>query len=110
MFDLTGKVAIVTGGNGGIGLGIARGLARAGATLLLVGRDAAKTGRAVAEIEALGGQASRRRRRCDGGGGLPGLRRGRRCNATAGSTSWSTMPAPTGARRRRPIRWRSGGP
>ncbi|MGF6229872.1 2-deoxy-D-gluconate 3-dehydrogenase [Inquilinus ginsengisoli] len=58
MFDLTGKVAIVTGGNGGIGLGIARGLARAGAALLLVGRDAAKTERAVAEIEALGGRAS----------------------------------------------------
>jgi 2-deoxy-D-gluconate 3-dehydrogenase len=58
MFDLTGKVAIVTGGNGGIGLGIARGLARAGATLLLVGRDAAKTERAVAEIAALGAEAS----------------------------------------------------
>ena len=58
MFDLTGKVAIVTGGNGGIGLGIARGLARAGAALLLVGRDAAKTERAVAEIAALGGEAS----------------------------------------------------
>ena len=57
MFDLTGKVAIVTGGNGGIGLGIARGLARAGAALLLVGRDAAKTGRAVAEIAALGAEA-----------------------------------------------------
>jgi 2-deoxy-D-gluconate 3-dehydrogenase len=57
MFDLTGKVAIVTGGNGGIGLGIARGLARAGAALLLVGRDAAKTDRAVAEIAALGATA-----------------------------------------------------
>ncbi len=57
MFDLTGKVAIVTGGNGGIGLGIARGLARAGAALLLVGRDAAKTERAVAEIAALGATA-----------------------------------------------------
>ena len=35
MFDLTGKMALVTGGNGGIGLGMARGLAQAGAT----GRD-----------------------------------------------------------------------
>ncbi|WP_152050182.1 SDR family NAD(P)-dependent oxidoreductase [Tautonia marina] len=42
-FDLTGKVAIVTGGNGGIGLGMARGLAQAGAQLALVGRNQEKT-------------------------------------------------------------------
>jgi 2-deoxy-D-gluconate 3-dehydrogenase len=41
-FDLTGKVAIVTGGNGGIGLGMAGGLARAGATVVIAGRNAAK--------------------------------------------------------------------
>jgi 2-deoxy-D-gluconate 3-dehydrogenase len=53
-FDLSGKVAIVTGGNGGIGLGIARGLARAGAAVALAARNEAKTAAAVAELEAEG--------------------------------------------------------
>ena len=57
LFDLTGKVALVTGGNGGIGLGMAKGLARAGATVALAGRNAAKSADAVAAIEALGGKA-----------------------------------------------------
>jgi 2-deoxy-D-gluconate 3-dehydrogenase len=57
LFDLTGKVAIVTGGNGGIGLGMARGLARAGASLAIVGRNASKSVQAVAELEALGVRA-----------------------------------------------------
>ncbi len=43
LFDLTGRVAIVTGGNGGIGLGIAAGLGHSGASLALVGRNAEKT-------------------------------------------------------------------
>ena len=57
-FDLTGKAAVVTGGNGGIGFGMARGLARAGASVAVVGRDAAKSARAVAELEALGATAT----------------------------------------------------
>ena len=56
-FDLTGKVAIVTGGNGGIGLGMARGLARAGAAVVIAGRSKEKSKAAVAEIEQLGARA-----------------------------------------------------
>jgi len=51
LFDLTGKVAIVTGGNGGIGLGMARGLAEAGADIAIVGRNEAKSDAAVAELK-----------------------------------------------------------
>ncbi|MFI4949186.1 MAG: SDR family NAD(P)-dependent oxidoreductase, partial [Alphaproteobacteria bacterium] len=53
-FDLTGRVAIVTGGNGGIGLGMARGLAQAGATVVIAARNAEKSLTAVAELEGLG--------------------------------------------------------
>jgi 2-deoxy-D-gluconate 3-dehydrogenase len=51
-FDLTGKVALVTGGNGGIGLGMAGGLAAAGAAVMVAGRDAEKNRRAVEELGA----------------------------------------------------------
>lgn len=54
MFDLTGKVAIVTGGNGGIGLGMARGLANAGARVVVAARNQKKSDTAVHELRALG--------------------------------------------------------
>ena len=54
MFDLESRVAVVTGGNGGIGLGMARGLAKAGASIVVAGRDAAKSEAAARELSALG--------------------------------------------------------
>jgi 2-deoxy-D-gluconate 3-dehydrogenase len=54
LFDLAGRVALVTGGNGGIGLGLARGLARCGASVMVAGRNAEKNAAAVAELAALG--------------------------------------------------------
>ena len=54
MFDLNGKVALVTGGNGGIGLGMATGLAEAGATVVLAGRNAGKSAAAVDALRARG--------------------------------------------------------
>ena len=57
LFDLTRKVAIVTGGNGGIGLGMARGLADAGANVAVVGRNEEKSQTAVADLRARGVKA-----------------------------------------------------
>jgi len=54
MFSLAGRAAIVTGGNGGIGLGIAEGLARAGASVAVAARDRSKTDRAVKGLSELG--------------------------------------------------------
>jgi len=50
LFDLKGKVAVITGGNGGIGLGIARGLASNGAEIVIAARNHAKTEQAVREL------------------------------------------------------------
>ena len=50
LFDLKGKTALVTGGNGGIGLGMAQGLAAAGAKVAIAGRDKAKNAAAVKEL------------------------------------------------------------
>jgi 2-deoxy-D-gluconate 3-dehydrogenase len=56
-FDLKKRVALITGGNGGIGLGMAKGLAAAGATVVVAGRNKTKAQSALSELRALGGEA-----------------------------------------------------
>jgi len=55
LFDLSGKVAVVTGGNGGIGLAMARGLVKSGANVAIWARNEAKNQAACEELNQLGG-------------------------------------------------------
>ena len=63
MFDLTGKVGLVTGGNGGIGLGYAEGLAEHGAGVCIWGTNEEKNAAAQARLESFGGKVAAMR--CD---------------------------------------------
>jgi len=56
LFDLSGTVSVVTGGNGGIGLGMAEGLAAAGADVCIWGRSAQKNKAAVDVLSSHGGE------------------------------------------------------
>jgi 2-deoxy-D-gluconate 3-dehydrogenase len=56
LFDLRGRVALITGGNGGIGLGMAQGLAACGVAIVIAGRNADKADAALASLRELGAQ------------------------------------------------------
>lgn len=58
MFDLSGHVALITGGNGGLGLAMARGIIKAGGAVAIWGRNGEKNAAAVAELTAMGGTAA----------------------------------------------------
>jgi len=60
-FDLSGKVALVTGGNGGIGLGMADAMARAGADVMIWGTNEEKNAAAVAQLAGHGVRAAAKR-------------------------------------------------
>src|ERR1700761_1728387 len=60
LFDLTGKVALVTGANSGLGFGFARGLARAGADVVIWGRREGRNVEAAQRLRAHGGRVASR--------------------------------------------------
>jgi NAD(P)-dependent dehydrogenase (short-subunit alcohol dehydrogenase family) len=60
LFDLSGKVVVVTGGSSGLGLGFARGVARHGADVVIWARSAERNALARRELEAFGGRVASR--------------------------------------------------
>ena len=58
-YDLTGQICLITGGNGGIGLGMAEGMVLAGASVAICGRNADKTGAAVEHLRSLADDGAR---------------------------------------------------
>ena len=95
LFDLTGKVAIVTGANTGIGQAIALALAEAGADVALAGRSRADE--TAEQVAALGRSAALIEADLVDDRAGPATWSTRPSPSSAGSTSWSTMPASSAA-------------
>jgi 2-deoxy-D-gluconate 3-dehydrogenase len=57
LFSLQNRVAFITGGNGGIGLGMAKGFASCGAAVVIAGRNEEKAQLALSELHSLGARA-----------------------------------------------------
>ena len=107
LFDLSGRIALVTGGSRGLGLQIAEALGEAGAKVMLTSRKAADLEEAVADLR----HAASTRAGSPPTPANPARSQrvgARRWSAWAPSTSWSTTPAPPGARRPRTTRSRPG--
>lgn len=103
LLDLTGKVAVVTGGSRGLGYQIAQGLAEAGAGVVITARKEAELAEAVGRLRGEGLDVSALR--CD----VADVSRcpvwwRRFCSSVARSTFWSTTQAPPGAPWPRSIR------
>ncbi len=85
LFDLTGRLALVTGSSRGIGRAIAEGYVAAGARVIINGRDAAAV---AATVKAIGANAARGAVRRDQQGDRRGGRRDRSKRTSGRSTSW----------------------
>jgi len=107
LFDLTGQVALVTGGSRGLGLQIAQALGEAGAKIMLSARKADELEMAVAQLQAAGIDArwiapiAAKKRICADWPTKP-------WNAWARSISWSTTQGPLGVRLQKTTRSRLG--
>ena len=99
LFDLSGKVALVTGGNGGIGLAMAEAMAGAGADIAVAARNADKGRAAVDKLTALGVKADFIPVDVTDEASIKAMVA--RSTASAASISWSTTPAPISASVRR---------